>query len=297
MHDEHEPLDAELERLSHSLRAGEHMLACLQLAEFALKLDHCIRCEERALALAPTPSSPLTKIRNEHASLRRLVALIASALDRADDRRGLEVLGKLRSVLLLHIVKEQALHIRPSLDIHAIGRNVSKPTRDREPGACRAARPSSRPPARSRFRRSGGIHRGATSMRNIEPDIIVTETDLQRLLPVLEQHATDASDSLESELHRAVVVDSRSVPADVVTMNSEVVYEDCETFVQRSVRIVYPRDADASRNQISVLAPIGSALLGLRVGQSIEWQLPTGMKRVRVLEIRYQPEACGDFER
>jgi len=134
-------------------------------------------------------------------------------------------------------------------------------------------------------------------MRNLEQDIIITKTDLQRLLPVLDQHDTPASESLETELHRAIVVDPRAVPADVVTMNSEVVYEDCATFTKRSVRVVYPRDADAARGLVSVLAPIGSALLGLRVNQTIEWPVPNGRKRIRVLEIRYQPEACGDYDR
>lgn len=132
-------------------------------------------------------------------------------------------------------------------------------------------------------------------MRNLEQDIIITETDLQRLLPVLDQHNTPASDSLASELYRATVVDARAVPPDVVTMNSDVVYEDCESHVQRVVRVVYPKDADASRGFVSVLAPIGSALLGLRVNQSIEWSVPSGTKRIRVLEVRYQPEAAGDY--
>jgi regulator of nucleoside diphosphate kinase len=80
-------------------------------------------------------------------------------------------------------------------------------------------------------------------------------------------------------------------------MNSEVVYEDCATFTKRRVKVVYPRDADAARGLVSVLAPIGSALLGLRVNQAIEWPVPSGRKRIRVLEIRYQPEACGDYDR
>jgi regulator of nucleoside diphosphate kinase len=134
-------------------------------------------------------------------------------------------------------------------------------------------------------------------MRNLEQDIIITRTDLQRLLPVLDQHDTSASESLETELHRAIVVDPRAVPADVVTMNSEVVYEDCATFTKRRVRVVYPRDADAARGLVSVLAPIGSARLGLRVNQMIEWPVPSGRKRIRVVEIRYQPEACGDYDR
>ena len=133
-------------------------------------------------------------------------------------------------------------------------------------------------------------------MRNIEQDITITDFDLQRLLPVVEQHDSAVSESLEAELHRANIVPQRSVPADVVTMNSEVVYEDVATFEKRTVHLVYPKDADASRELISVLAPIGSALLGLRVGQSIEWPVPAGTRRIRVLEIHYQPEACGDFE-
>jgi regulator of nucleoside diphosphate kinase len=127
-------------------------------------------------------------------------------------------------------------------------------------------------------------------------DIIITDVDMQRLQPVLEQNDSAASDTLDTELRRAHVVDQRAVPADVVTMNSELVYEDCDTGVRRTVKIVYPSKADASKGHISVLAPIGSALLGLRVGQRIEWEVPTGRKRVRVVELRYQPEASGDFE-
>jgi regulator of nucleoside diphosphate kinase len=126
--------------------------------------------------------------------------------------------------------------------------------------------------------------------------IIITNTDLERLLPVLDQHDTAASDSLASELHRAEVVDQRAVPADVVTMNSEVVYEDTATGVRRRVKVVFPKDADAGKGHVSVLAPIGSALLGLRVAQTIEWIVPSGTKKIRVLEIHYQPEAAGHFE-
>ena len=125
--------------------------------------------------------------------------------------------------------------------------------------------------------------------------IIVTTADLQRLRRVVDQHDTPAAESLDAELYRAIVMDQATVPADVVTMNSEVVYEDADTSARRTVRVVYPKDADAQRGWISVLAPIGSALLGLRVGESIEWPVPVGRKRVRVVEVRYQPEANGHF--
>lgn len=134
-------------------------------------------------------------------------------------------------------------------------------------------------------------------MRSIEQDIIITDVDLDRLRPVIDQNDSPASDSLDAELRRAKVVPQHEVPADVVTMNSEVVYEDCATSARRTVQVVYPKDANASVGKISVLAPIGSALLGLRVGQSIEWPVPTGKKRVKVLEVRAQPEAAGRFER
>lgn len=131
----------------------------------------------------------------------------------------------------------------------------------------------------------------------LETKIIVTDVDLERLQPVIEQSDTPLAEALDAELRRAVVVAQRDVPPDVVTMNSELVYEDVATGVQRVVRLVYPRDADATAGRISVLAPIGAALLGLHVGQEIEWRVPSGVKRIRVAELRYQPEAAGDLHR
>jgi regulator of nucleoside diphosphate kinase len=134
-------------------------------------------------------------------------------------------------------------------------------------------------------------------MRDNDHNIIITTTDLERLQPVLDSHDTPAAELLDLELHRAQLVTPSEVPADVVTMNSEVVYEDCSTSAKRTVRVVYPKDADADSGRVSVLAPIGTALLGLRVGQSITWRVPNGTRRIRVLEVRYQPEACGHYQR
>ncbi|MEO8845591.1 MAG: nucleoside diphosphate kinase regulator [Kofleriaceae bacterium] len=129
---------------------------------------------------------------------------------------------------------------------------------------------------------------------NIEPDIVITDLDRQRLLSVLDHYAS-AADALDWELHRATIVPHGLVAADVVTMNSDVVYEDCATGARRAVRVVYPQYADASHSRVSVLAPVGSALLGLKVGQQIDWELPSGRRSVFVVEVRYQPEANGDF--
>lgn len=123
MHEDLEQLDHELAALASSLGSGDHMLACAQLGELAFKLDRYISREERALALAlqvlegPTPG-PLVAMRREHSSLREIVAAIASALDRADGTRAIDIVGKLRSVLLLHIAKEERL-LPPQIAIAA----------------------------------------------------------------------------------------------------------------------------------------------------------------------------------
>jgi regulator of nucleoside diphosphate kinase len=128
------------------------------------------------------------------------------------------------------------------------------------------------------------------------PPIYLTQDDLDRLTDLLEAYAAGAGgrrfEHLEGELLRARVVPSDQIPRDVVTMNSRVVFEDEQTGERREVTLVYPRDADIDAGKISVLVPVGSALLGLRVGQSIDWTLPSGQKRrYRVIAVPYQPEA------
>ena len=125
--------------------------------------------------------------------------------------------------------------------------------------------------------------------------IVVTAQDFERLQCVLDIEATSAIEQLEAELARAQIVPAREIARDVVTMNSDVVYEDALSGVQRSVRVVYPKDVDASRGWVSVLAPLGSALLGLRVGQTIDWTMPGGKRRLRVISVPYQPESNGSF--
>lgn len=111
MHDEADHLDDELARLARLVQRGKATQAHLQLAEFALALDRRIQFEERVLTLAgvevagPAPGV-LTAVQREHASLCGLVARVASALTRTDSRRALDAIDRLRSVLLLHVVKE-----------------------------------------------------------------------------------------------------------------------------------------------------------------------------------------------
>lgn len=130
------------------------------------------------------------------------------------------------------------------------------------------------------------------------PPIYVTQDDLDRLLDLLEGYNADSSgrrfEALERELVRAVVVPREKIPHDVVTMNSRVLFENETTGERREISLVYPGSADIDAGKISVLVPIGTALLGLRVGQSIDWELPSGEKaRYRVIAVPYQPEAAG----
>ena len=99
------------------------------------------------------------------------------------------------------------------------------------------------------------------------------------------------NEPLRRELERAAIVAREAVPADVATMNSLVRYADETRGVVRTVALVYPRAARGGREMVSVLTPIGSALLGLRVGQAIEWDFPDGSRRrLRLEAVLYQPE-------
>ena len=129
--------------------------------------------------------------------------------------------------------------------------------------------------------------------------IQITRNDLERLKKVLEETrrtATLDSDSLadlEAELERAEVVDSTAVPPDVVTMNSTVTLLDLESGEEETYTLVFPENA-AGRGRISVVAPIGTAMLGYRVGDVFEWEVPAGKRRLQVKQVHYQPEAAGD---
>lgn len=131
------------------------------------------------------------------------------------------------------------------------------------------------------------------------PSIYLTQADLDRLSDLLEAYAAGPKgrrfEKLEDELARAKVVSADEIPKDVVTMNSRILFEDETTGERHEVSLVYPNEADISAGRISVLVPVGTALLGLRVGQSIDWELPNVQKRrYRVIAVPYQPEAAGE---
>jgi regulator of nucleoside diphosphate kinase len=100
---------------------------------------------------------------------------------------------------------------------------------------------------------------------------------------------------LRRELERAIVVSSAAMPPDVATLDSRVRYRDETEGVTRTVSLVYPSHADAAKGKVSVLAPVGTALLGLSEGESIEWAFPDGSRRRLTLEkVLHQPERLGN---
>ena len=134
-----------------------------------------------------------------------------------------------------------------------------------------------------------------------KPQIILSSLDLDRieaLLAAIPASAFPGKADLQAELDRADVLAPEEMPPTVVTMNSTVQFTIVETGKSFCLTLVYPRDADGTADRISIFAPVGSALLGLSVGQSIEWEAPGGRTlKLRVRSVRYQPEAAGDFHR
>ena len=131
--------------------------------------------------------------------------------------------------------------------------------------------------------------------------IFITRQDHQRLTLLLEEALAgkhrDAAflKELARELTIAEVVDPKSVPADVVTMNSRVVVKDVENGEDSEYTLVFPEQADVARGRLSVVSPIGTAILGYSKGDTITWQTPGGPRQIKIVDIPYQPEAAGDY--
>lgn len=127
--------------------------------------------------------------------------------------------------------------------------------------------------------------------------IYITEADMKRLRPLIEglKNSRDDLRDLERELEHAHVVAPADVPPDVITMNSKARLRDLETDEEMTYTLVFPDRASIDDGKISVVAPIGTAMLGHREGDEFEWEVPAGSVRLRVEEVLYQPEAAGDY--
>ena len=137
----------------------------------------------------------------------------------------------------------------------------------------------------------------------LDREIVITASDQNRLRNLLERfrrwHIRDRAhvDHLEAELDRAAIVLPVDVPVDVVTMNSEVAVRDMDSNKEMTFAVVFPSDADISRQRISILAPMGTAVLGYRVGDTIDWKVPGRTRRLKIERVLFQPEAAGQFDR
>lgn len=133
-------------------------------------------------------------------------------------------------------------------------------------------------------------------------NIYVTEVDkkrLQKLIDEAKEFEVGHKEyllNLEYELNRAQVVFPEKIPNDVITMNSKVALKDLDSGEEIIFTLVYPADADLNADKISIFAPVGTAIIGYRLGDIIEWKVPAGMVRLEVVNLLYQPEAAGDYE-
>jgi regulator of nucleoside diphosphate kinase len=126
--------------------------------------------------------------------------------------------------------------------------------------------------------------------------IVMTHDDYQRLYRLLEQmppqdrrHFQD----LQQELERAHRVDPDEIPPDVVTMGSTVHLRELETGETWTFTVCFPEDADIRENRLSILSPVGTAIIGCRAGDLVDWPVPRGTVRIRVEKVVYQPEAAS----
>lgn len=131
--------------------------------------------------------------------------------------------------------------------------------------------------------------------------ISITKPDYDRLKALVDRQrvtsgGNEYSARLQAELDQAVIVEAAEIPADVVTMRSTVELTDLDSGETEVHTLVFPEEADVEQRRLSVLAPIGTAVLGYRVGDTFEWKVPSGMRRLKVTKILYQPEAAGNWD-
>lgn len=132
--------------------------------------------------------------------------------------------------------------------------------------------------------------------------IHITAFDLERLRKLIldaqstEYRKSEYIEKLRMELNRAIIVKPQEIPPTVVTMNSKIQLVDLDTNEEETYTLVFPEDADISKGKISILAPIGTAMLGYEIGDVFEWDVPAGKRHLRVGRILYQPEASGNFD-
>ncbi len=131
-------------------------------------------------------------------------------------------------------------------------------------------------------------------------DIYITSIDRERIKETMDKiyAGSQAPDKyvakLEDELSRARLIDSQHVPQDIITMNSKVLLQiDDDDDIE--VSLVYPEDADLGAMKLSIFSPIGTAILGYKEGSIIDWEVPSGISKIYIKKVLYQPEAAGNY--
>ena len=129
--------------------------------------------------------------------------------------------------------------------------------------------------------------------------LVISSRDYTKLKQIIggegEASLSENLKNLAAELSNAIILEPEEIPPDVITMTSRVRFMDVEEDEELVFSLVYPEDSDTSQGKLSILAPIGTALLGYRVGDEVRWKVPAGLKKFRIEEIIYQPEANGDY--
>ena len=132
--------------------------------------------------------------------------------------------------------------------------------------------------------------------------ILITKQDFTRIHKSISDARLNNSikkeeaEKLLNELHSAKMVASEEIPADVVTMNSIVKFHFENNQKEMQFQIVYPAQADFKNGKVSIFSPVASALIGYGIKDEIDWIVPSGMTKIIIDDIVYQPEAAGDFD-
>ena len=131
---------------------------------------------------------------------------------------------------------------------------------------------------------------------SLQPARVLTELDHVRISKLLKHPGMAFAADLESVLDNAELVSSYDVQASLVTMNSRVLIADDFLGEERTLTLCYPPDADPKTGFVSILSPVGTALLGLAEGQMAHWSAPNGEQAsARILKVVFQPEESGDY--
>ncbi|MFA6471316.1 MAG: nucleoside diphosphate kinase regulator [Candidatus Latescibacterota bacterium] len=136
----------------------------------------------------------------------------------------------------------------------------------------------------------------------VDQRLYVTEIDFKRIRNLLgslksfSERDIENVRKLDEVLSQAKIVNPHDIPGDIVTMNSTVTILDLETGEKMVYTLVYPEKSDYRRGLISIIAPIGSAIFGCKIGNVVEWKIPKGVKKIKIEEIHYQPETAGNFD-